>query len=259
MVVSFEKVDSFSDIQNFRNQYLDGLIEPQELFLELLCRKAGKYLITINKESAGYFMIAENNLLVEYYIIKKFIDGIDVIFSKIINNFSIERAYCKSFDHEMMSCCLGIQKSVKVIGALFRERRQLNNLSIDELKTRFADMNDFKHISQINEEVFEDNDEIKTTIANQSMIIFEYENETAGFGIFQRNIEERPEFDIGMLVDKKFRGRGYGKYIINFMAEHCINNGWRPTCGCTIENIASRKSLESAGFIAKYRMIEFAF
>ncbi len=259
MIISFEKINSFAGIQNFRNQYLNGLIEPQELFLELFCRRAEKYLVFVNGESAGYFMMAEDSLLVEYFIVKKFIDSIDGIFCKIINDFAIKKAYCKSFDHEMMSCCLGLQKTTKVIGALFRERRQLNNLIIDDLKTRFADMNDFKQISLINEEVFEDNEEIITTITDKNMIIFEHENETAGFGIFQRNIEGRPEFDIGMLVDKKFRGRGYGKYIISFMADYCMNNGWRPTCGCAIENVASRKCLESAGFIAKYRMIEFAF
>ena len=91
------------------------------------------------------------------------------------------------------------------------------------------------------------------------MFIFENAKEFVGFGIFQRVIEGRQDFDIGMLVDKKFRRQGYGTFIIQFLTQYCASRGWRSIAGCDIKNTASRKCLESAGYIGRYRLLKFSF
>ena len=111
----------------------------------------------------------------------------------------------------------------------------------------------------MNEEVFEQDEEVHEYISKQQIVLFEKEKEMVGFGIFARVIEGRPEFDIGMCVDRRFRRRGYGESIIRHLVEFCKRNGWRPVCGCAVENQASRRCLEKAGFIGRYRLLEFVF
>ena len=109
----------------------------------------------------------------------------------------------------------------------------------------------------MNEELFESEEEITMVIRNKNMLLFEKNNTIIGCGIFQRVIQGRNEFDIGMLVDKKYRKQGYGTFIIQYLTEYCHSQGWRPTCGCDVKNSASRKCLEKAGYITKHRLLEF--
>ncbi|MRS01998.1 N-acetyltransferase [bacterium] len=256
----FEKCASLDEIANLRNQYLDELIEPQELFLELSVVNANIYLIHLNGEQIGYFLTNDETVLLEYFITQKFVFLADSILIRIVNDFSITTAVCKSFDHLLLSCCVGIQKKTRVVGVLFRTYHpNCNKDHYADVTARQATIDDEKHIIEINEEVFDHDHEVLEYINKKQLLIFEKEGIPVGFGIFSRVIEGRPDFDIGMLVEKGFRGQGLGQFIISYLAEYCISRGWRPVAGCAVENIASRRTLEKAGFIAGYRMLEFSF
>jgi GNAT superfamily N-acetyltransferase len=64
---------------------------------------------------------------------------------------------------------------------------------------------------------------------------------------------------VGMLVHPEHRKRGVGTYIIQYLKEYCMQNLWRPICGCAKQNVSSRKTLERAGFVSKYDLLEFEF
>ncbi|MBN2011449.1 GNAT family N-acetyltransferase [candidate division KSB1 bacterium] len=258
--IEYVSVASLASISKLRNDYLNTLPESQELFLELFVQTGNVTIININQQPVGYFIYTHNNMLVEYHIIEDKIKLIDTIFKDIVKKFNIKSAYCKSFDFNLLSCCADIQKRVVALGINFREyHRQDVELPDKNISVRLATENDYDHIVAINEEIFDTNDEILEVIQHQNMLIFEDSNTIVGFGIFQRVINNRPEFDIGMLVDNKYRSQGMGTFIIQYLADYCQQRGWRPTCGCSIENIASRKCLEKAGFIGRYRTLEFVF
>jgi L-amino acid N-acyltransferase YncA len=258
--IYYDVVGSLNEISDLRNEYLDGLIESQELFLELQIRKGKVTVIRADSDPIGYFITGMGDLLLEYHLTHPWVNSIDSIFKEIVTKFSIPKAFCKSFDHNLLSCCATIQKQTKVIGVLFREYEK-KPIMVDEkeITFRLAKENDFDHIAAINEAVFDTNDEIAETIANRNMFIFENNTDVIGFGIFQRVIDDRPDFDLGLLVDANYRGQSIGCYIIQNLADYCIKNGWWGTCGCAIENTASRRCLEKAGFSSRYRMLEFLF
>ncbi|MBK7453354.1 MAG: GNAT family N-acetyltransferase [Anaerolineales bacterium] len=126
------------------------------------------------------------------------------------------------------------------------------------LTIRLAQAKDKQKIIGINEEIFERDEEVQDYIRKEQIFLFEKDKEIIGFGIFARVIEGRQEFDIGMLVDRKYRRQGYGEFITRYLVNHCQKNGWRAICGCAIENTGSRRCLENAGFISRYRLLEFA-
>lgn len=255
-----EPLDSPQKIEHLRQQYLNELYEAQELFLEMKVQTARPFLISVNNIPAGYFFLDKDSTLLEYYVIREHIAQVDSIFEQIIRQCALRKALCKSFDHPLLSCCMAIQKHARACGVLFRECKETRTPDERrELRIRFAESEDEPHIAAINEEVFEHDDEIRAVIKNRSLLIFENAHDIVGFGIFQRIIPGRPEFDIGMLVDRKYRRQGYGSYIIRYLAEYCRRNGDRPICGCAIENVGSRRCLENAGYIARYRLLEFTF
>lgn len=256
----FEKCGSLEVISALRNQYLDALIEPQELYLELMVRTAEIYAVILNEEKIGYFLVGDESTLLEYFIIQQNTDLAEPIFINIIRDFSIRKALCKSFDHLLLSCCAAIQVKTNVMGILFREYHPPSDAAnFLDITVRPATVEDERHIIEVNEEVFDHDHEVIEYTIKKQLLIFEKERTIIGFGIFSRVIDGRSDFDIGMLVEKESRGQGIGQFIIGYLADYCIKNGWRPTAGCAVDNIGSRRCLEKAGFVSNYRLLAFSF
>jgi GNAT superfamily N-acetyltransferase len=72
--------------------------------------------------------------------------------------------------------------------------------------------------------------------------------EIAGTGgiLFHYN---RPYGDIYMEVAEPFRRRGLGSYLVQELKRVCYENGNVPGARCNQKNIASRKTLQRAGFV----------
>ncbi|HXR40321.1 MAG TPA: GNAT family N-acetyltransferase [Terracidiphilus sp.] len=59
----------------------------------------------------------------------------------------------------------------------------------------------------------------------------------------------RPYGDIYMEVAEPFRRRGLGSYLVQELKRVCYEIGSIPCARCSTENIASRKTLQKAGFV----------
>lgn len=258
--VNFTAVDSLEEIADLRDQYLNQLLKAQEYYLELLVQKGKAYRINTGSRPIGYFILSQNATLLEYFLLPEYQTRADVLLQQIIRKYAVKSALCKTFDHLLLSCCVQYQKQVSVGGILFRTYHPVSNPPIfPDITHRLAMMQDFPKLCSINVEIFEENDEIREYIEKQRIFLFEKGQDLVGFGIFTRIIPGRPEHDIGMLVDKPFQRQGYGQFIIRFLTDFCIDNGWQPVCGCAYENTASRRTLEKAGYISKHRLLEFIF
>lgn len=257
MKIEFHKNHSASDYSLLRDEYLSQLVEPQELYLEMMIWNAESISIIIDSQIAGYFIQKENSLL-EYYIRKNYLPVNDVVFSKMLKEFEIKTIYCKSFDHLLLASSLRHVSKVTEIGYHFRDFDESIAFTEDEtIKTRFGNLNDIPDIEIFMEGIFNDIDELQMVIKNNNLMIFEKNNTIIGFGIFQKTVPNFNWFDIGMAVKPEFRKKGTGTYIISYLKNYCLERGWRPTCGCDIKNTASKKTLEKAGIYSKHRLYEF--
>lgn len=254
------EMDSLDEITDLRTQYLDQLPEAQEFYLELLVQSGNTFLISAHDHRAGYFILGGQANLLEFFLIPDYQTQADSLLAHIIQAFNLQEALCKTFDHLLLACCFQFQKRVSPGGFLFREYHKVANPPMfPDVSHRLATMQDFSKLCTINVEIFETNEDIREFIEKQRIFLFEKEQELVGFGIFSRIIEGRPAHDIGMLVDKAYQRQGYGSYIIHFLADFCEENGWLPVCGCDYKNTASRRTLEKAGFVSKYRLLNFSF
>jgi GNAT superfamily N-acetyltransferase len=78
--------------------------------------------------------------------------------------------------------------------------------------------------------------------------LIEAEGQIAGTGgvLFHYN---RPYGDIYMEIAEPFRRRGIGSYLVQELKRVCYENGNVPAARCNQKNIASRKTLQKAGFV----------
>lgn len=59
----------------------------------------------------------------------------------------------------------------------------------------------------------------------------------------------RPYGDIWMEVGESYRMKGYGAYLVQELKRICYEGGSVPCARCNTENVASRKTLQKAGFV----------
>jgi GNAT superfamily N-acetyltransferase len=59
----------------------------------------------------------------------------------------------------------------------------------------------------------------------------------------------RPYGDVYMEVAEPYRGRGLGTYLVQELKRVCYEQGSIPAARCNTDNVASRKTLQKAGFV----------
>jgi GNAT superfamily N-acetyltransferase len=59
----------------------------------------------------------------------------------------------------------------------------------------------------------------------------------------------RPYGDIYMKVGEPFRRRGLGAYLVQELKRACREGGSVPAARCNVDNVASRRTLQKAGFV----------
>lgn len=257
--IHFEFVDH-SSIKDLRNRCLDESAYPQELFIEWMVIAGDCVKITENRNIAGYFVRSKENILTEFFLSDEYITRKEEIFERILHAFSVTKVYCKSFDHLLLTCCHTYCKSSKIIGTIFRDHTNDILFEIeDELSVRFATESDIPFLLTFEDELYEDPEELKYTVTNKMLLLFEKGKQLIGCGYLIRILPDRNYYDIGMWTASNFRKQGYATKIIAYLKKYCFENGYIPVCGCASDNVASRKTLEKNGFRSKHCIIEFDF
>ena len=78
--------------------------------------------------------------------------------------------------------------------------------------------------------------------------VIEAEGKIAGAGDILCHYN-RPYGDIYMKVAEPFRRRGLGAYLVQELKRICYEGGNVPAARCNLKNLASRKTLQKAGFV----------
>jgi GNAT superfamily N-acetyltransferase len=254
--ILFIKNEQIGINQKLRTEYLKNLVEPQELFLEMMIWEADFYRIELRNEILGYFQV-KDNIFLEYYIKNEHLPKSEIVFREVLKEFNVKSIYCKSFDYLLMINAISNFNKIKEIGCLFRDFNKYEFIERLDIAARFGTKADIENLESFIEGIFDNIEELLMVITNNNLIVFAKENIIVGFGIFQKTVPDFDWFDIGMAVHPDFRNKGIGSYIISYMKNYCEERGWRPTCGCDVKNIASKKTLEKAGIYSKHRLYEF--
>lgn len=255
-----------SQIRESRELYFSSLPECQECFMEMLVNEGKYYIISINSEKAGYVITSidkfivktQDIIIIEFYLHDSYIPLSEEIFSQILNDLSIKKIYCKSYDALLLSSCLMKSMPYKVFGRLFRLSESNIKYHLPTLyEVRLAEINDYDYLLKQGNELYDTPEELEDLIKKKTITLFYLNDELVGCG-YKIPIDSKKEiFDIGMWTNPKFRKRGIATYIISYLKYECIENNKIPICACATDNLHSMKSLQKNGFISKYKLIEF--
>jgi GNAT superfamily N-acetyltransferase len=241
-----------------RAEYLDGLPQPQELFVENLVAKGTCWSIWRDEREIGYAVIHGGETLVELHVMTAELSRLAAAFEELAGVCGVRRILAKSFDPTLMFVALLRPRQIRTTGLLYRVIVDAGFAADPAIAVRAATVDDVGSLLRLGADFFDGPAEVEDYIASGALMIYEAGDGAAlGAGVMKRIVPGRDDLDIGMVVDPRRRRRGHGVYIVAHLKAHCLAKGWRPICGCAVDNLASQRTLERAGFASRDRLVEF--
>ena len=247
-------------INKYRTDYLSSLPEFQELFIELMICNSDFYIFQSENREIGYAISNNDGVLIEFYVLDKYILDSNEIFGQVLKDLSITDIYCKSFDSLLLSNCLLMTLPYSIIGLLYRDYFEPLIIKDSTIKMKKADHLSVELLLGQDEsikELFETEQQLIDFVKNENVFEFYKNEEFVGCGMVIRTHPDWSFCDLGVWVNPSKRGNAIGSQIILNLREYSIKNNLKPSCGCAIENQASQKTIEKSGFVSRYKMINF--
>ncbi len=233
-----------------RQAYLDSLAEHQEYFLEERVASGQTWCLG---DSA--YVVVDDGDLVEFHVDTSKHERPQAVFDAAVAVTGAAVVLCKSFDTVLLHAALARPAVTAATGILFRSLRGRPKIDHPDTDFRQATPADIQSISAINDDFFSGVEEIEHLIASEGLYVLESDGATIGCGTRVRVNPHRDAVDLGMLVSKAERGKGYGTHIIARMRDDVLEAGLVPVCGCAARNRASWRTLCKAGFADEHRLL----
>lgn len=119
-----------------------------------------------------------------------------------------------------------------------------------------ATLADLEEIKKITGDFIDKHEE---RIEARQLYILRENGEFLGLGIIVDNVIMKNCKGTGMFTNEKYRQRGVGRSIILHLKDICHESGIIPLPGCWYYNHNSKRTLESAGYISKTRLLKIDF
>ncbi|OGO92460.1 MAG: hypothetical protein A2Y17_10905 [Clostridiales bacterium GWF2_38_85] len=233
-------------------EYSTSLTGVLDDFWEDHILSAEAYSILLNNIDIGFFTVYNNDKITSFYVEKEFFDITQRIFRQILDEFKVKTAFVATCDELFLSLCLDNHKNVKMQAYFFKlSSKKVREPEWDRSLLNLAKLEDINDIL--------DKEGVAENIKAGKYYVMRKNGIFVGQGFYSRN-EINPEMvSIGMSVHPDYRQKGVGRSIIIHLKDICLEQGLIPNCGCWYYNHNSKKTLGSAGFVTKTRLLNIQF
>ena len=239
---------------------LDGMWESG--FLPL----SQHWAILYRDRMVGYYCVDSDKALLQFYLPDALALRAPAFLAGLISLGQVTSAYAGTNEPGFLALCLDRQKAVSVHTYLFSDGFQdaVHPESSDHPRLRLTDFSETERVVRFIERNTESRGGwvrgyLRRLIERGESYLMEADGRILGTGECRVSDSQPPYVDLGMIVDKKFRGQGVATAILLQMKALCHSRVQRPICSTTVENVAARKAIEKAGFIARHRILQIQF
>ena len=249
--MKYIKSDITPTISKFRTQLYKKLTAPIDAMWELLyIASSQQYLICFEDSAIGYFCVNENNSLIQIFLEESHSGKMNQIIEELIETKLIKSASLSSNEPIAFNTCLFFTKSTQTNTFCFQHINQIQELNSD-IKLEEAKTKDIPQIKSFFEEQIGMIDTFGYTenlVARKELFVYRNGEVIIATSECRQSDTQLDYADIGIIVNKEFQGRGIATQIMQIQANNVLRAGRKPICSTTLDNIASRKAIERAGF-----------
>jgi GNAT superfamily N-acetyltransferase len=199
-----------------------------------------EHLLTDEGVSVGYGSVAvggpwkEKPTLYEYFVLPQFRSRMFDLFIDLLTSSRVIMIETQSNDPLLTVMLHTFAQNVTSESILFHDKLTTSHSPLNAVFRRASPDDGAQIVQQ------ELDSEAKWVVTVESSIA------AAGDILYHYN---RPYGDIYMKVGESFRRRGLGSYLVQELKRVCYEGGSVPAARCNPKNIASRKTLQKAGFV----------
>jgi GNAT superfamily N-acetyltransferase len=240
----------------YLDEYVDGIPIPYDDFLESYILGSEIFSILIDGEHAGFFG-RQGSLLTIFFIRNANFREANHILADVKERFDIREAFVPTTDLGFLSAALEEYKRIEIQALHFTETdAAARPPEFPREALRLAVAEDLQAIEQMAGDFLEGYAE---PIRERHLYVLEQDGALIGLGVLVDNQIMRNCIGTGMFTREDRRGEGIGRSIILHLKQIAHELGKTPVPGCWYYNTNSRKTLESAGYISKSKLLRFHF
>ncbi|MGH6987764.1 MAG: GNAT family N-acetyltransferase [Caulobacteraceae bacterium] len=243
---------------DLRELYFLALGEPQVHYLEKRVAAARAFRFGGAEPENGGYLAVHDGAVVEFFAGAGWLPRFSEAFHAAAAQAGAASAIVKSYDAQALVAVAGRPTRVASIGVnctAWSDERYDPPPGFD---SRAGAVGDRDLIAAIGPGLFETPEEMMSDLEAGRIRVFELDGEAVGCGVLSPVREGADAYDLGVGVLPAWRRKGVGEQIVRRLKIDCLRQlGVRPTCGCAVENLASRRTLEKAGFLTRHRLLEF--
>jgi GNAT superfamily N-acetyltransferase len=239
-----------------RARYFQSLPEPQIHYLEKRV-VAGRVVVIGPPDAPLGYAVVHDGALVEFHADEALLPRLSEAFYAAARFAGAACAEIKSFDTLALAAAAGRTVNVATIGVNATTWSDERFDPPAGLSVRHAEADDEPLMLAIGPGLFETPDEVRHHLQAREARIYALDGAPFGCGLVTPVRAGADAVDLGVGVLPAWRGHGLGEQIIRHLKLRCLQElRVRPTCGCAVENVASRRTLENAGFLTRHRVLQ---
>lgn len=235
---------------------------PDAYLEEIISHRGTFHLIESESERLGYCCTDGEGTLLQFYVADDHIGSAEQALALVLEERQCHRALVLTRDRLPLSLFLDLMRSVRVKCHVFEEGphlpypsdvvpklsfRQATPADVPAIRAACGDFHDFLHYT------------LESSIVGGDIYVLRSGDRVLGTGVIGAREFHPPYVDIGMCVDPRYRRQGVGTEILVRLRWVCREHGWIAGASCQSTNIASKRTLERAGMVARDRVLECTF
>ncbi len=258
----FIKTDNLEAINLLRTELYQKITNPIDAMWEkLYIASAQNYFITENEENIGYCCIDDNRSLLQLYVKEQYSNSVNHAIASLIKTGLISSASLSSSESIVFNTCLSNSKALKTNTFCFQHLNKLMDVD-DHLKLELVVE---RHIPMVKSFLKEQVGMVDTfgytenLVKREEIYMILDNNEIIATSECRWSDTQPKIADVGIIVNRNHQGKGIATNILQQQANRVIRANRKPICSTTIDNIASRKAIERAGFYCTNIIFDITF
>jgi GNAT superfamily N-acetyltransferase len=241
-----------------RELYFRSLPEPQIHYLEQRVTSARVFGFGGGAPEAAGYVAVHDGAVVEFFAREGWLPNLSEVFHAAAARAGAASAVIKSYDALALAAVAGRPSRVATVGVNCTTWSDERFDPPAGFAPRHGTERDKDIVLAVGPGLFETPEEISSYLQAGQITVYERDGEPVGCGVLSPVRLGADVFDVGVGVLPAWRQRGFGEQIVRHLKAHCLRERRvRPVCGCAVENLASRRTLEKAGFLTRHRLLEF--
>jgi len=262
--INFNKSEVTKEIINYRKELYTSFVTPLDGMWEALyIANATSYLIENKGCEIGYCCIDVDRSLNQIFLKDSHRYLMNTVVAELINTSMIISAHLSSIEPISFNTCLLFSKSIQTntINYTFSSVQE-KNVSAGILSLNKATIHEGDKIRAFFKKEIGFDDSFGYTvnlIQRGEIYIVEEEGGIIATGECRLSDSQPAYADVGMVVKNTNRKKGLGTKVLFELVNIALKNKREPICSTTVDNLASQKAIERAGFYNSHTVFKMNF